>query len=135
MSHHENFPRTGRRLKKRIQIDKERTIDFMGDELRVYSTPNMVSDMGKYCRDLIMDHAEGDEDSVGAHIRVDHLAPTLFGMWVDVTVTVTGVEGSRISFDVTYTTRLNKSDADNTYALSSTRKSRLAITQEGGPRQ
>ena len=90
----------GAGLKKRIQIDKERTIDFMGDELRVYSTPNMVSDMEYSCRDLIMDHAEGDEDSVGAHIRVDHLAPTLFGMWVDVTVTVTGVEGSRISFDV-----------------------------------
>ena len=90
----------GTSLKCRIEIDRDRTIDFMGDELRVYSTPSMVSDMEYSCRDLIMDHAEEDEDSVGAHVSVDHLAPTLFGMWVDVTVTVTGVEGSRISFDV-----------------------------------
>ena len=64
----------GASLKKRIQIDKERTIDFMGDELRVYSTPNMVSDMEYSCRDLIMDHAEGDEDSVGAHLSLIHIS-------------------------------------------------------------
>ena len=90
----------GTSLKRRIEIDRDRTIDFMGDELRVYSTPSMVSDMEYTCRDLIMDHAEDDEDSVGAHVSVDHLAPTLLGMWVDVTATVTAVEGSRINFDV-----------------------------------
>ena len=90
----------GTSLKRRIEIDRNRTIDFMGDELRVYSTPSMVSDMEYTCRDLIMDHAEEDEDSVGTHVSVDHLAPTLLGMWVDVTATVTAVEGSRISFDV-----------------------------------
>jgi fluoroacetyl-CoA thioesterase len=90
----------GTSLKRRIEIDRDRTIDFMGDELRVYSTPSMVSDMEYTCRDLIMDHAEDDEDSVGTHVSVDHLAPTLLGMWVDVTATVTAVEGSRISFDV-----------------------------------
>ena len=90
----------GTSLKRRIEIDRDRTIDFMGDELRVYSTPSMVSDMEYTCRDLIMDHAEDDEDSVGTHVSVDHLAPTLLGMWVDVTATVTAVEGSRINFDV-----------------------------------
>ena len=90
----------GTSLQRRIEIDRNRTIDFMGDELRVYSTPSMVSDMEYTCRDLIMDHAEEDEDSVGTHVSVYHLAPTLLGMWVDVTATVTAVEGSRISFDV-----------------------------------
>ena len=90
----------GTSLKRRIEIDRNRTIDFMGDELRVYSTPSMVSDMEYTCRDLIMGHAEDDEDSVGTHVSVDHLAPTLLGMWVDVTATVTAVEGSRINFDV-----------------------------------
>ena len=90
----------GTSLKRRIEIDRDRTIDFMGDELRVYSTPSMVSDMEYTCRNLIMDHAEEDEDSVGTHVSVDHLAPTLLGMWVDVTATVTAVEGSRINFDV-----------------------------------
>ena len=94
------FLTPGTSLKRRIEIDRDRTIDFMGDELRVYSTPSMVSDMEYTCRDLIMDHAEEDEDSVGTHVSVDHLAPTLLGMWVDVTATVTAVEGSRINFDV-----------------------------------
>ena len=90
----------GTSLQRRIEIDRNRTIDYMGDELRVYSTQSMVSDMEYTCRDLIMDHAEEDEDSVGTHVSGDHLAPTLLGMWVDVTATVTAVEGSRISFDV-----------------------------------
>ncbi|MEE2803667.1 MAG: hotdog domain-containing protein [Pseudomonadota bacterium] len=85
---------------QRVHVDKEKTIGMMGDDLRVYSTPDMVSDLEYTCRDLLMAHAESDEDSVGAHVRVDHLGPTLLGMWVDVIVTVTEIEGPRITFDV-----------------------------------
>lgn len=85
---------------RRFDIDRERTIDFMGDELRVYSTPNMVRDMEHTCRDLIMEHAESGEDSVGAHIAVDHMGATLLGMHVDVTAKVVEVEGPRITFEI-----------------------------------
>ena len=85
---------------KRFDIDRERTIDFMGDELRVYATPNLVRDMEHTCRDLIMKHAEGDEDSVGAHVSVDHMGATLLGMHVDITAKVVEVEGPRITFEL-----------------------------------
>ncbi|MHA1536118.1 MAG: thioesterase family protein [Alphaproteobacteria bacterium] len=85
---------------RRFDIDRERTIAFMGDELRVYATPNMVRDMEHTCRDLIMEHAEGDEDSVGAHIAVDHMGATLLGMHVDVSARIVEVEGPRITFEL-----------------------------------
>ena len=85
---------------KRFDIDRERTIDFMGDELRVYATPNLVRDMEHTCRDLIMKHAEGDEDSVGAHVSVDHMGATLLGMHVDITAKVVEVEGPRVTFEL-----------------------------------
>ncbi len=85
---------------QRFEIDRERTIDFMGDELRVYSTPNMVRDMEHTCRDLIMEHADDGEDSVGAHIAVDHMGATLLGMHVDVTAKVVEIEGPRITFEL-----------------------------------
>jgi len=90
----------GLTLTKRFEIDRERTIDFMGDELRVYATPNLVRDMEHTCRDLIMEHTEGDEDSVGAHMAVDHMGATLLGMRVDITAKVTDVAGPRITFEL-----------------------------------
>lgn len=92
--------KAGMSVTRRFDIDRERTIDFMGDELRVYSTPNMVRDIEHTCRDLIMEHAEDGEDSVGAHISLDHLGATLLGMYVDVTAKVTEIEGPRIGFEI-----------------------------------
>ena len=92
--------KAGVSLTKTFEIDRERTIDFMGDELRVYATPNLVRDMEHTCRDLIMEHAEGDEDSVGVHMSVDHMAATLVGMSVDITAKVVEVEGPRITLEL-----------------------------------
>ncbi len=38
----------------RITIDKPRTIDFMGDEARIYATPELVRDIEINCRDLVL---------------------------------------------------------------------------------
>ena len=35
---------------RRFQVDKDRTIGFMGDALRVYATPSMVRDIEVACR-------------------------------------------------------------------------------------
>ncbi len=72
----------------------------MGEDLRVYSTPHLVRDMEATCRDLLMEHAEDDEDSVGAHMRIDHMGATLLGMHVDVTARVTEVDGPRVTFEI-----------------------------------
>src|SRR6516165_5416992 len=67
----------------RITIGPERTISFMGDEARTYATPTMIRDIEYTCRDLILEHADPGEDSVGMEVAVKHLAPTLLGMTVE----------------------------------------------------
>jgi predicted thioesterase len=85
---------------KRIVVDRDRTIGFMGEEGRVYATPELVRDIEHACRDVLLDHADAGEDSVGIEIAVRHTAPTLPGMAVEITATVTAVEGRKITFDV-----------------------------------
>ncbi|KAA3630508.1 MAG: LysR family transcriptional regulator [Proteobacteria bacterium] len=83
-----------------IRVDRDRTIDFMGEECRVYATPNLVRDIEMTCRELLLEHLDVGEDSVGARIELDHTAPTLLGMSVELTVTISSAEGRAISFEI-----------------------------------
>ena len=87
-------------LTKRITVDRDRTISFMGEEGRVYATPELVRDVEITCRELILQHADPGEDSVGTRVEIDHLAPTLLGMWAEITVTVAEVKGRAVTFEV-----------------------------------
>ena len=91
----------GLSLMRRVTVDKERTISFMGEEGRVYGTPWLIRDIEHTCRDLILEHADPGEDSVGTEVAVKHLAPTLPGSAVEITATVTAVEGRKVTFAVT----------------------------------
>lgn len=91
---------TGLRYTRRIKVERDATIGFMGEQMRVYATPSMVHDVEYACRDLLMQHCESNEDSVGSHIEMDHLAPTLLGMWVEVAVRISELDGPRVTFDV-----------------------------------
>jgi fluoroacetyl-CoA thioesterase len=91
---------TGAARTRRFEVDTGRTIGFMGEALRVYATPSMVLDIERTCRDFLGEYLTEAENSVGARIELDHLGPTLIGMWVDVTATVSGIEGRRVNFDV-----------------------------------
>jgi predicted thioesterase len=84
---------------RRIVVDRNRTISFMGEDMRTYATPSMILDIEQTCRDLIVEHADEGEDSVGTEVVVRHLAPTLMGMTVEVTVTVLSVEGRKVQFE------------------------------------
>src|SRR5712672_2988745 len=84
----------------RIPIGRERTIGFMGDEARTYATPSMILDIEHTCRELIIEHADAGEDSVGMEVAVKHLAPTLMGMTVEITVRVVAVDRRKVSFEV-----------------------------------
>jgi fluoroacetyl-CoA thioesterase len=90
----------GASLTKRIVVDRDRTIGFMGEEARVYATPRLVSDVEMTCRELLLPHCEEGEDSVGAEIALRHAAPTLAGSTVEITARVTAVEGRKVVFDV-----------------------------------
>jgi predicted thioesterase len=91
----------GLSLTRRIAIDRERTISFMGEECRVYSTPRMLYDIEMTCRELLLAHGEPGKDSVGTRVELDHVGATLLGMWVEITVTLASVNGNAVSFDFT----------------------------------
>ncbi len=91
----------GLTLTRRITVDRERTISFMGDECRVYATPLMLYDVEFACRDLLLEHLEPGKDSVGTRVELDHVGATLLGMWAEITVTLAKVEGPAVSFDFT----------------------------------
>ncbi|MCI4429324.1 MAG: LysR family transcriptional regulator [Burkholderiales bacterium] len=85
----------------KIQVDRERTIDFMGEKARVYATPMLVRDIEIACRELLLGHLDPGEDSVGTRVELDHLAATLLGMKVELKVSIAEVKGRAVSFDVT----------------------------------
>ena len=75
----------------RIVVDPDRTISFMGEEGRVYATTWFVRDIEHTCRDLILEHTDPGEDSVGIEVGIKQSAATPPGMTVEITVTT--VEG------------------------------------------
>ena len=85
---------------KRIEIDRDRTIGFMGEDARVYATPRLVSDVEYTCRDLILQHADDGEDSVGTEVALKHQAPALVGSTVEISVRVAAVDGRKIVLEV-----------------------------------
>ncbi len=91
-------PVVGASLNRKIVIDVPRTIDFLGETLRVYSTPSMVRDVELACRDLLLQFCDQGEDNVGTGISLSHKGSTLLGMTVEVTVSIKAVEGRRVSF-------------------------------------
>lgn len=85
---------------RRQAVDRERTIGFMGEALRVYSTPSMLHDMEHTCRDLAIEHLDAGEDTVGVRVELDHLGATLLDSSVEIEARVTGVDGNRLDFEI-----------------------------------
>ena len=84
---------------KRIIVDEDRCIGFMGKEGMVYATPRMVLDVEYACRELLLEHIDEGEDSVGAHVSIDHLAATPLGLEVTIDVRIVDVEKRRVTFE------------------------------------
>lgn len=82
-----------------FEIDEERTIAFMGAELRVYGTPYMVRDIEETSRLVVQEHLDDGEETVGAHVSVDHLGASLIGMTATVSVRITEVDGQRVMLE------------------------------------
>ena len=81
-------------------VDRERTIDFMGEKARVYATPMLVRDIEVASRELLLAHLDPGEDSVGTRIELDHLAATLLGMPVELTVSIMEIKGRAVTLEV-----------------------------------
>jgi len=84
---------------KKIVVDADRCIGFMGKEGMVYATPRMVSDVEYTCRDFLLEHLDPGEDSVGAHVSIDHLAATPLGLSVTVEAKIVEVDRRRVTFE------------------------------------
>ena len=84
---------------RRIDIDKDRTISFMGDDCRVYATPKLLYDIEMACRNLVLPCLEPGKDTVGTRVELDHMGATLMGMWVEITATVAEVNGPAVVFE------------------------------------
>ncbi len=93
-----NSLKPGLSSSKSILIDEARCISFLGKEGMVYATPKMVSDVEYTCRDFLLEHLDAGEDSVGAHVSIDHLAPTPLGLKVMVEIQVVEVEKRKVTF-------------------------------------
>lgn len=82
-----------------VTVDQERCIGFMGKEGAVYATPRMVSDVEYTCRDFLLQHLDPGEDSVGAHVSIDHLAATPMGLAVKIEVRIAEVDRRKVTFE------------------------------------
>jgi fluoroacetyl-CoA thioesterase len=84
---------------KTLTVDEARCIGFMGKEGMVYATPRMVSDVEYTCRDYLLEHLDPGEDSVGAHVSIDHLAATPLGLSVSIDIRISEVDRRRVTFE------------------------------------
>lgn len=89
----------GLAFSQRVPVDEERCISFMGPENMVYATPHMVSDVEYACRDFLLAHLDGSEDSVGVHVAIDHLGATPPGSEVTVEARIAAVDKRRVTFE------------------------------------
>ena len=83
-----------------FDITREQTIDFMGEAARVYATPMLVRDIEMASRNLILQHLDAGEDSVGTRVEIDHLAASLLGMTVELSVKIVEVKGRAVTLEV-----------------------------------
>jgi predicted thioesterase len=95
--------KVGLATKREVVVDEDRCIGFMGKEGMVYATPRMVSDVEYTCRDWLLEHLDAGEDSVGAHVSIDHLAATPLGLQVTVEAKVVEIDRRKVVFEFSVT--------------------------------
>ena len=95
--------KAGLATRREVTVDESRCIGFMGKEGMVYATPRMVSDVEYTCRDFLLGHLDAGEDSVGAHVSIDHLAATPLGLKVTIEAKIVEIDRRRVTFEFTVT--------------------------------
>jgi fluoroacetyl-CoA thioesterase len=91
--------RAGATTRRDLTVDLPRTVDFLGESLRIYATPELVRDVEQTCLDFLLGHVDAGENSVGTAIAVKHGGATLLGQPVRIDARVAAVEGRSVAFD------------------------------------
>jgi len=82
-------------------VDPTMTITLGGQAAAtVFSTPSMILLMERAAREALRPYLEEGEESVGAEVQVEHMAPALLGETVRGVARVTAVDGRRVSFEL-----------------------------------
>jgi len=89
----------GLATRREVPVDESRCIGFMGKEGMVYATRRMVRDVEYTCRDFLLEHLDAGEDSVGAHVSIDHLAATPLGLKVSIDAKIVEIDRRRVTFE------------------------------------
>lgn len=90
----------GELYSRTIPVDRDRTISFLGEALRIYATPQLINDIEQTCLDYLLEHVEDGANSVGTAVDIAHTGATLLGMHVRIDVKVARIEGRAVKFDV-----------------------------------
>jgi fluoroacetyl-CoA thioesterase len=69
----------------------------------VFSTPAMIALMERTCVELTEPYLDEDEQTVGIHVDVRHMAPTKIGQSVTVTVELLEVKENKLRYAVSAT--------------------------------
>ena len=84
-----------------LTVDRQRTIDFLGESLRIYATPELVRDIEQTCLDFVQGFLDDGESSVGAEVSVQHTGATPLGGEVRIHAEITAVHRRSVTFSVT----------------------------------
>ena len=81
------------------------TLEMRARQLKadVFSTPAMIGLMERTCVELTEPYLDENEQTVGLHVDIYHLAPTKIGQTVTVTAELLEVKENKIRYAVTAT--------------------------------
>jgi fluoroacetyl-CoA thioesterase len=100
----------GATKERTITVNSNQTTSFLWKGENVLSTPSMIAEMEETCRLLLKEQVIPDSewDSVGAVVKIEHLAATPVGAEVFFKVEVASVDGRRVVFNVEARDKLEK---------------------------
>ena len=85
----------------RLTVTEDKLASTVGSGLlRVFATPAMIAAMEQAACGALAPFLQEGQTSVGTALQIEHTAPTPLGMEVEVTATITAVEGRRVDFTV-----------------------------------
>jgi fluoroacetyl-CoA thioesterase len=94
------------RFTMRVRVTEEMIARFFDCTMhRVYATFALVEHAEYAARMAIRPYLEPHEDALGTAVRFEHMMPTPIGWIVEITATVTAVEGRRIDCAVVASSR------------------------------
>jgi fluoroacetyl-CoA thioesterase len=93
------------------------TLKMRASQLKadVFSTPAMIGLMERTCVDLMEPYLDENEQTVGIHVDVRHLAPTKIGQSITVTAELLEVKNNKLRYAVSATNDQGVKIGDGTH--------------------